>query len=97
MSKFSHDADEARAMTIPQCFLLKAKNQNIGTDWSNHTMQIQITHQSALLTLLHSERPKLYAILAFLGAIGLRVSEIRFKVPSTHTCTHRSYGDGTAV
>ena len=25
-----------------------------------------------LLTLLHSERPKLYAILAFLGAIGLK-------------------------
>ena len=29
------------------------------------------------LTLLHSERPKLYTILAFLGAIGLRgLSEI---------------------
>ena len=25
-----------------------------------------------LLTLLHSERPKLYAILAFLSAVGLR-------------------------
>ena len=27
---------------------------------------------TTLLTLLHSERPKLYAILAFLSAIGLR-------------------------
>ena len=26
------------------------------------------------LTLLHSERPKLYAILAFLSAIGLRLT-----------------------
>ena len=26
----------------------------------------------SLLTLLHSERPKLYAILAFLSAIGLK-------------------------
>ena len=28
-----------------------------------------------LLTLLHSERPKLYIILAFLSAIGFRLSE----------------------
>ena len=28
------------------------------------------------LTLLHSERPKLYTILAFLSAIGLRVDPI---------------------
>ena len=27
---------------------------------------------SSLLTLLHSERPKLYTVLAFLSAIGLR-------------------------
>ena len=26
-----------------------------------------------LLTLLHSEKPKLYTILAFLGAVGLRI------------------------
>ena len=28
------------------------------------------------LTLLHSERPKLYSILAFLGAIGLKTEII---------------------
>ena len=27
-----------------------------------------------ILTILHSERPKLYAILAFLSAIGLKIS-----------------------
>ena len=28
---------------------------------------------SAILTLLHSERPKLYTILAFLSAVGLNI------------------------
>ena len=28
--------------------------------------------QSIILTLLHSERPKLYTILAFLSAVGLK-------------------------
>ena len=32
----------------------------------------EIVHLNTNLTLLHSERPKLYAILAFLSAIGLR-------------------------
>ena len=31
------------------------------------------------LTLLHSERPKLYAILAFLGAIGLKKTKLKKK------------------
>ena len=31
-----------------------------------------MARKSISLTLLHSERPKLYAILAFLSAIGLR-------------------------
>ena len=32
------------------------------------------------LTLLHSERPKLYAILVFLSAAGLRQSEVYLKL-----------------
>ena len=37
--------------------------------WSSFTRKNWLL----LLTLLHSERPKLYAILAFLSAVGLRV------------------------
>ena len=36
------------------------------------------------LTLLHSERPKLYAILAFLSAIGLRVNPYGKKKQEHH-------------
>ena len=32
---------------------------------------VKTLHLNLLLTLLHSDRPKLYAILAFLSAIGL--------------------------
>ena len=32
-----------------------------------------------MLTLLHSERPKLYTILAFLSAVGLNVSPVSGK------------------
>ena len=43
-----------------------------------------IAHELSLLTLLHSERPKLYAILAFLSAIGLKVNWYSFhKTPNT--------------
>ena len=35
------------------------------------TMIWKISHIGLLLTLLHSERPKLHTILAFLSAIGL--------------------------
>ena len=35
-----------------------------------------------LLTLLHSERPKLFAVLAFLSAVGLNESKIRIFFPS---------------
>ena len=40
---------------------IKVKKRLLGDD----------TDQGYMLTLLHSGRPKLYAILAFLGAIGL--------------------------
>ena len=33
-------------------------------------------HRHSLLTLLHSEKPKLYGVLAFLGAIGLKSDKI---------------------
>ena len=32
------------------------------------------------LTLLHSERPKLYAVLAFLSAIGLKCKCLHFNI-----------------
>ena len=38
--------------------------------------------QSYLLTLLHSERPKLYTILAFPCAIGLKNDVVSFKQPN---------------
>ena len=41
------------------CFSLKKK-------------KVELRRFVELLTLMHSERPKLYAILAFLSAIGLR-------------------------
>ena len=34
--------------------------------------------QSGNLTLLHSERPKLFGVLAILGAIGLRLISLFF-------------------
>ena len=34
--------------------------------------------QSGNLTLLHSERPKLFGVLAIVGAIGLRVISLFF-------------------
>ena len=37
----------------------------------NDLTQIQRHNYSNLLTLLHTERPKLYSILAFLSAMGL--------------------------
>ena len=49
------------------------------------------------LTLLHSERPKLYTILAFLSAVGLKVAkimEVYFSLftepepPAMYFCTH---------
>ena len=36
-----------------------------------HIYQLFSTHISFILTIFHSERPKLYTILAFLSAIGL--------------------------
>ena len=35
---------------------------------------IELLSLKVTITLLHSERPKLYAILAFLSAIGLKMS-----------------------
>ena len=40
------------------------------------------------LTLLHSERPKLYAILAFLSAIGLSVHQDCSGQPPTSVITY---------
>ena len=44
---------------------------------------------SCSLTLLHSERPKLYTILAFLSAIGYI-----FKCVGTHPCVSVSFTKG---
>ena len=41
--------------------------RNIG-----YVFKIYYLKQEGILTLLHSERPKLYTILAFLSVIGLR-------------------------
>ena len=56
-------------------FLQKAL-QECETEWSQNKKVVDISqkdirHAVSLLTLLHSERPKLYTILAFLNAIGL--------------------------
>ena len=37
------------------------------------------SNQNTVLTLLHPERPKLYTILAFKGAIGLRQTRTHYK------------------
>ena len=44
--------------------------------WNKNTWAIRFMSNYSL-TLLHSERPKLYTILAFLSAIGLRNSQAR--------------------
>ena len=43
------------------------------------------------LTLLHSERPKLYAILAFLSAIGLREQKERDELYLSYTVPKTRY------
>ena len=48
------------------------------------------SHAPNTLTLLHSERPKLYAILAFLSAIGLNIH-----VHSGHPSPVKELGEGT--
>ena len=51
--------------------------EGVQTDLSNCCLHIEYIYMYTfstlqfILTLLHSERPKLYAILAFLSAIGL--------------------------
>ena len=44
--------------------------------------KIEFTPVEANITLLHSERPKLHAILAFLSAIGLKVDILFGRVSS---------------
>ena len=43
--------------------------------FQNYTTRQSVVYKdhAARLTLLHSERPKLYTILAFLSAIGLKI------------------------
>ena len=61
---------------------------------SNRTNSVG-PYKTAPLTLLHSERPKLYTILVFLSAIGLNGAVLYgptlFVIPSvsflTHCCT----------
>ena len=52
-----------------------------------HVFALMSTMNSSFsLTLLHSERPKLYAILAFLSAVGLIQGDtILFKTFGIHT------------
>ena len=42
-------------------------------DEFTHSYHLSHNKQEGILTLLHSERPKLYAILVFLSAVGLNV------------------------
>ena len=46
-----------------------------------------ISKCSCSLTLLHSERPKLYGVLAALSAIGLSSTEIKITEYSNHSLT----------
>ena len=57
-------------MPVLGCALAKFSPKKF--TWNNHV--------SSCLTLLHSERPKLYTILAFLSAIGLKLIHIRSSV-----------------
>ena len=41
--------------------------------FTDHLSEMTFEKSQKSLTLLHSERPKLHAILAFLSAIGLRL------------------------
>ena len=43
------------------------------------------------LTLLHSERPKLYTILAFLSAIGLKVTSLTAYVKVSKNFTFSAF------
>ena len=48
--------------------------------WKNKSIKISVVCCKFLLgalTLLHPEKPKLYAILAFLSAVGLRVKVLQ--------------------
>ena len=44
--------------------------------YSRDSLEVVSTLAVSQLNLLHSERPKLYAILAFLSAIGLRKKKV---------------------
>ena len=48
------------------------------TRWSEFAMVVAWKYHIMLLTLLHSERPKLYTILAFLSAIGLKAPRVLY-------------------
>ena len=58
--------------TVGPCLLMLCVSY-----WSSMDMyQMAPLYNSPALTLLHSERPKLYTILAFLSAIGLMVNQL---------------------
>ena len=56
----------------------------------NPVPAITVSSQTPYLTLLHSERPKLHRVLAFLSAIGLILNAAKMKVVVFANSEHSS-------
>ena len=66
---FKQEGVQNLMSVVKQFFKLEQSQQDSSNEESQHVSML--SKQKSFLTLLHSERPKLYSTLAFLSVIGL--------------------------
>ena len=66
-------------------------------DYSSILPELWPIENVTILTLLHSERPKLYTILAFLSAIGLSLLNIQRSIGDGDLELGQPIGDGEYI